>query len=113
MENILYFPKRLLNSWRGRNVGLALLVITLNAETVSKGNCVNNRYVEAGGECCTNFYPSNGECIACPAGSYGDNCSTTCPSPSYGENCGHQCHCSSWEECSPFKGCVKITTSKH
>ncbi|XP_062592049.1 arginine-hydroxylase NDUFAF5, mitochondrial-like, partial [Saccostrea cucullata] len=48
---------------------------------------------------------------ACPAGSYGDNCSTTSPPPSYEENCGHQCECSPGEECSPFIGCVRITTT--
>ncbi|XP_048778562.2 uncharacterized protein LOC125682185 isoform X5 [Ostrea edulis] len=102
----LIFHMNIFNSWRGRNIGLALLVLSLNAETTSKGNCVNDR-----GECCTNFYHHNGGCIPCPTGSYGDNCSTTCPSPSWGENCGFRCNCSSDEMCSPHVGCVKIGTA--
>ncbi|XP_062608137.1 uncharacterized protein LOC134269985 isoform X2 [Saccostrea cucullata] len=94
--------------WCGDGFVLIFFITSLQPRIMSRGECVNNG---KRGECCTNFYPSNGECIACPAGSYGDNCSTTCPYPSYGENCGHQCDCSPGEECSPFKGCVKITTA--
>ncbi|XP_048778567.2 uncharacterized protein LOC125682186 [Ostrea edulis] len=97
------FQMRIFNSWRGRNIGLALLVLSLNAET-TKG-CVNDR-----GECCTNFYHDNGKCIPCPAGSYGDNCFITCSPPRYGKNCGHRCTCSPDEECNPYKGCVRIDT---
>ncbi|XP_056012986.1 multiple epidermal growth factor-like domains protein 11 isoform X3 [Ostrea edulis] len=98
------FQMRIFNSWRGQNIGLALLVLSLNAET-TKG-CVNDR-----GECCTNFYHDNGKCIPCPAGSYGDNCSITCSPPFYGKDCRHRCTCSPDEECNPYKGCVRIDTA--
>ncbi|XP_048778564.2 uncharacterized protein LOC130046406 isoform X1 [Ostrea edulis] len=107
----LIFHMNIFNSWRGLNIGLALLVLSLNAETATKGNCVNDGYVEQGGKCCTNFYHHNGGCIPCPTGSYGDNCSTTCPYLSYGENCGFQCKCSADEVCSPHIGCVKTSTA--
>ncbi|XP_048778581.2 uncharacterized protein LOC125682187 [Ostrea edulis] len=99
------FQMRIFNSWRGRNIRLALLVLSLNVNT-TKGSCVND-----GGECCTNFYRYNGKCIPCPVGSYGDNCSLTCSPPLYGKNCGHRCTCSPDEECNPYKGCVRIDTA--
>ncbi|XP_056012996.1 cell death abnormality protein 1-like [Ostrea edulis] len=100
------FQMIIFNSRTGRNIGLlAYLVLSLNAETITKG-CVINR-----NECCTNFHHHNGECIPCPTGSYGDKCSTTCPPPLYGENCGFQCKCSLDEVCSPHIGCVKISTA--
>ena len=50
--------------------------------------------------------------LACPPGTYGDNCTTSCPNLHYGENCGLKCECTTDERCDPAIGCVSITTGK-
>lgn len=32
--------------------------------------------------------------IECPAGTFGDNCSTMCPDNYFGRFCDEECHCS-------------------
>lgn len=101
-----FLPTKLHNFWRCKNKCLILLIISLNAETTSKGSCVNER-----GECCTNFHKINGTCSPCPPGTYGDNCSTECPNQHYGENCGLKCNCRPDEKCHTLHGCISITTT--
>uniref|UniRef100_K1QVL3 Uncharacterized protein n=1 Tax=Magallana gigas TaxID=29159 RepID=K1QVL3_MAGGI len=34
-------------------------------------------------ECCENYYPVNGTCVACPDGWYAENCTEKCPKNMY------------------------------
>ncbi|XP_078326698.1 uncharacterized protein LOC111127630 [Crassostrea virginica] len=106
MDNILTNSFKFHHKWESKNKCLIILIISLYAETTSKGTCFNE-----GGECCTNSYRSDGKCITCPPGTYGDNCTTSCPNLHYGENCGLKCECTSDERCDPAIGCVSITTA--
>ncbi|CAG2208719.1 unnamed protein product [Mytilus edulis] len=47
--------------------------------------------------CCSNFYKSSdGNCLVCPVGSYGKNCSFNCIAPFYGKLCTSKCECNSF-----------------
>nr|XP_022321688.1 uncharacterized protein LOC111123571 isoform X3 [Crassostrea virginica] len=85
-----------------------LLIGCCHEKSIGKSECLQNG---GKGECCTNFYRKDGKCIACPPGTYGDNCTTSCPNRHYGENCGLKCECTSDERCDPAKGCISITTA--
>ncbi|XP_078325044.1 uncharacterized protein LOC144622707 isoform X3 [Crassostrea virginica] len=87
---------------------LLLLIGCCHEKSIGKSECLQNGEK---GECCTNFYRKDGKCIACPPGTYGDNCTTSCPNRHYGDNCGLKCECTSDERCDPGKGCVSITTA--
>nr|XP_022296798.1 platelet endothelial aggregation receptor 1-like isoform X3 [Crassostrea virginica] len=42
--------------------------------------------------------------IECPAGYFGDNCSSSCPPPTYGDGCAEHCSCSH-ASCHHIFGC--------
>ncbi|XP_078310320.1 uncharacterized protein LOC111132296 isoform X3 [Crassostrea virginica] len=56
--------------------------------------------------CCTNYRMVDGLCIACPKGTFGDDCSKECPTDKYGELCSNECHCRPTEPCDPIHGCI-------
>ncbi|KAK3104482.1 hypothetical protein FSP39_003153 [Pinctada imbricata] len=43
--------------------------------------------------------------IACPAGTYGGNCSLICPKGYYGTLCRKKCECENDEICHSITGC--------
>ncbi|XP_062597957.1 protein draper-like [Saccostrea cucullata] len=46
--------------------------------------------------CCSGFWyeKKTNQCLKCPAGNYGHNCSEACPYPYFGELCELTCNCS-------------------
>ena len=44
--------------------------------------------------------------LACPKGTFGDDCSEECPTDKYGELCSNECHCRPTEQCDPYHGCI-------
>nr|XP_022335803.1 multiple epidermal growth factor-like domains protein 6 isoform X2 [Crassostrea virginica] len=48
----------------------------------------------------------DGLCIACPKGTFGEDCSEECPTDKYGELCSNECHCRPTEPCDPIHGCI-------
>ncbi|XP_048777680.1 uncharacterized protein LOC125681569 isoform X2 [Ostrea edulis] len=56
--------------------------------------------------CCDNYFYDdvNKNCIECPIGSYGKNCSKTCVKPKFGWLCYYTCECD-LDECSIIHGC--------
>ncbi|XP_056011807.1 multiple epidermal growth factor-like domains protein 10 [Ostrea edulis] len=65
--------------------------------------------------CCTNYFPVEGVCKACPPGLFGNNCSVPCPHPSYGIRCMGVCKCDR-SLCDVITGCpdnnIDNTTGK-
>nr|XP_022335802.1 multiple epidermal growth factor-like domains protein 11 isoform X1 [Crassostrea virginica] len=56
--------------------------------------------------CCPNYRMVDGLCIACPKGTFGEDCSEECPTDKYGELCSNECHCRPTEPCDPIHGCI-------
>ncbi|XP_022344848.2 uncharacterized protein LOC111137611 isoform X1 [Crassostrea virginica] len=84
--------------------------ITSNEEG-KLGNCTNGSGKET---CCPNYYFQGQNCIACPPGWYGINCSDSCPSGWFGSACAQSCeicktHCDPVLGCEPKNG--NVTTS--
>ncbi|XP_061164908.1 uncharacterized protein LOC133173851 [Saccostrea echinata] len=57
--------------------------------------------------CCDNYYYDRvkNDCIECPFGSYGQNCSKACTKPKFGWLCYYTCDCDI-DECDIIKGCL-------
>ncbi|XP_062580339.1 uncharacterized protein LOC134242266 isoform X2 [Saccostrea cucullata] len=57
--------------------------------------------------CCDNYYYDRmkNDCIDCPMGSYGQNCSKACIKPKFGWLCYYTCECNI-DECDIVKGCL-------
>ncbi|XP_062615552.1 platelet endothelial aggregation receptor 1-like [Saccostrea cucullata] len=57
-------------------------------------------------KCCEHFMlnTTTNECIPCPVGYTGHNCSSPCPSPSYGFQCEKICFCPAYL-CHFITGC--------
>lgn len=47
-------------------------------------------------------------CVACEAGSTGDNCKIKCLYPLYGQGCQSTCKCTK-EDCNSIYGCINQT----
>nr|XP_022297440.1 multiple epidermal growth factor-like domains protein 10 isoform X2 [Crassostrea virginica] len=74
-----------------------------------EGYCVKERSTDVG--CCPNYWKSkNGSCIACAAGTYGENCSDECPKGFYGLLCGKKCSCET--NCDKVVGCPKTAGTR-
>uniref|UniRef100_A0A8W8IV69 Uncharacterized protein n=1 Tax=Magallana gigas TaxID=29159 RepID=A0A8W8IV69_MAGGI len=70
-------------------------------------NCVGNCTKSDGKTgCCNNYHRSNGICVKCPKGTYGENCSEICPVNLYGELCLKRCDCKPNEDCNRVHGCL-------
>ncbi|XP_065925360.1 cell death abnormality protein 1-like [Magallana gigas] len=68
------------------------------------GICSNKE--SPGVVCCDNFILSNGNCKACPSGTFWTNCSLECPDGYYGIFCKEKCDCKT-SECDKAVGCPK------
>ncbi|XP_062580341.1 uncharacterized protein LOC134242268 [Saccostrea cucullata] len=68
-------------------VPIIILILRINSQFCGNG--------KGKGPCCENyFYNSNKrQCLACPLGSYGINCSKVCVPPKYGHLCYDECYC--------------------
>ncbi|XP_062609476.1 cell death abnormality protein 1-like [Saccostrea cucullata] len=63
-----------------------------------------------GNRCCLNFYQSpDGECLECPLGTNGVNCTQKCVKGYFGRLCRLHCNCPA-EECDGSFGCPKTNT---
>ncbi|XP_078328788.1 uncharacterized protein LOC111105465 isoform X2 [Crassostrea virginica] len=57
--------------------------------------------------CCLGYeFDSSGQCVPCPRGRHGVNCTGSCPPGFYGHNCLESCECSH-ELCNATIGCIK------
>uniref|UniRef100_K1PIG9 Multiple epidermal growth factor-like domains 6 n=1 Tax=Magallana gigas TaxID=29159 RepID=K1PIG9_MAGGI len=58
--------------------------------------------------CCDNYYFDSikKDCLECPNGSHGRNCSKTCVIPKYGWLCYETCECKNDEYCDIVSGCL-------
>ncbi|XP_061164911.1 uncharacterized protein LOC133173853 [Saccostrea echinata] len=62
--------------------------------------------------CCADYYVENGNCVPCPIGLFGPNCTHTCPYPSYGHRCLEGiCQCPQ-ELCDSKTGCRNPSKDK-
>ncbi|XP_062579241.1 uncharacterized protein LOC134241180 [Saccostrea cucullata] len=87
-----------------RYVCLLVVLITINGNTQSKGDCANDGRNDKE-ECCTNYYMVEGICRACPPGYFGEHCAIACPYPSFGVTCGDECKCKR-SDCNHEVGCL-------
>lgn len=62
-------------------------------------------------ECCENYYPVNGTCVACPDGWYAENCTDKCPEDMYGQFCGMMCPSNCNTSCHHVHGGCKDNTT--
>ncbi|XP_062581583.1 uncharacterized protein LOC134243336 [Saccostrea cucullata] len=63
-------------------------------------------------KCCADYYVVNGNCVPCPVGLFGPNCSHICPYPSYGHRCLEGiCQCPR-ELCDSKTGCRNPSKEK-
>ncbi|XP_052705640.1 multiple epidermal growth factor-like domains protein 10 [Crassostrea angulata] len=87
-----------------KNFVISLLIIKMSINLV---NCVGNCTKSDGKTgCCNNYHRSNGICVKCPKGTYGENCSEICPVNLYGELCLERCDCKPNEDCNRVHGCL-------
>nr|XP_034334313.1 scavenger receptor class F member 1-like [Crassostrea gigas] len=57
--------------------------------------------------CCAGYwFDSSGNCVVCPSGLHGVQCSTPCAKGFYGELCTRRCECSD-ELCNATVGCLR------
>nr|XP_022295489.1 cell death abnormality protein 1-like [Crassostrea virginica] len=57
--------------------------------------------------CCPGYeFDWSGQCVGCPDGRFGVNCTNSCPPGFYGHNCRKPCECSH-EFCNATIGCPK------
>ncbi|XP_052711268.1 scavenger receptor class F member 1-like isoform X1 [Crassostrea angulata] len=57
--------------------------------------------------CCAGYrFDSSGNCVVCPSGLHGVQCSTPCAKGFYGELCTGRCECSD-ELCNATVGCLQ------
>nr|XP_022302420.1 protein draper-like [Crassostrea virginica] len=91
-------------------VSAILTAITLSYTygNIKPGFCKNKDKRDV---CCTNYYRNGTDCVECPDGYIGENCSTSCPSGQYGAQCNKKCSCSD-SQCHHVYGCTLTTLIK-
>ncbi|XP_078341801.1 uncharacterized protein LOC144627807 isoform X2 [Crassostrea virginica] len=73
-------------------VSAILAAVTISG-TYGRGRTGLCNTKDGGVICCTNYYWNGTDCVECPDGYTGTNCSSVCPSKYYGSGCRKNCTC--------------------